>query len=717
MDPIARRLRARAGALAAVAAIPDACPVRDSRAAGRLLAAVVVAAALAIALAQPARAAAPALLEVDLVTANASSVPAANQWGPQGDRLIRTPTGTLYTTYVIDGRDRDHFGWVLAQRLAGSASWQTVASGVTARQPGNPPQVLLGPSGEVFVVVISPWDSPGAGAPELWSSSTGTTTIIPGHWLTGARMRQAGALYPSASVDRKGNLYVWEDVPCPDFTYANGAGASCVSTDRPGTYYWGYRTSNDGHWHPQQWTSDYRQTYNFLLPESANDFRVVGTRDILQSPAEAPYRCPNGTGYCFDRTMVERWDDLDRPPVSVIVARAAQDAAGYQGDLRASAEDAYVDTSGRTHVLVSAVDATTAGTYENHHLVIEPDGQVKDVAYTEVPYPNLSRLVQDQNGRFWLFSVGPDLTDPHRCDVFIAGGAPGDTDGTKLAPATVLGLPGRYNCSAEERNFAVAVRSGTTRAGYIDGVVGTNDGRDWVHYRIGLDGAAASQAARPVSVATDAAVPPAGNQRGGGGLSLLSASPLLHATANAPYSYRFLASGGEPPYRWSIPSGAAGPPAGLSLGADGALTGVPPANPRWHIPGTLTFEVRVTDASGARVTRNFTIVIRTDTGMRIASASPLLHATADQMYHYQFLASGGAGPYRWSVMREGPGPPAGIVLTSAGTLVGVPPSDRSWGIPGQFTLAVEVRDAAGQVAGGSFRLEVRPSPYVASQPG
>jgi hypothetical protein len=436
----------------------------------------------------------PRLVEEDLVTGHASQVPAANEWGPQGDRLVRSSNGDLYTTYVTGSNDPEHFGWVLATRPAGSQRWRTLASGTTAHEPGNPPQVLLGPSGQVVVVTISPWDSAGAGAPQIWSSGSRTTTVIPGHWLTGAKMMDAGALYPSAGVDREGNIYVWEDVPCASFIYADGTALKCTSANRPGTYYWAYRAASEEQWHSEQWQSPYRQTYNFILPEGTSDLRVVGTRDILQAPAEAPYRCPNSTGYCFDRTLLAQWNDLDRPASSLIVARAARDASTYAADRRASAEDAYVDTQGRTHVLVSAVDATTHGTYENHHLVIARGGQVKDVRYTQVPYPNLSRIVQDRSGRFWIYSVGPDLAGGHRCDVFIAGGAAGDTDGTRLGPVRVLPFSTNYDCAAEERNFDVNARSGTAEANYIDGVVGTNDGRDWVHYRIALPGGSSGDA-------------------------------------------------------------------------------------------------------------------------------------------------------------------------------------------------------------------------------
>ena len=436
--------------------------------------------------ADAARAAVPRLVQDDLVTSKASSAPSANAWGANALRLVRARNGDLFTVYVTKGADSEHFRWVLAKRSNGRSHWRVVTSGVTAHEPGNPPAILIGPSGTVFVITISSWDSAGAGAPEIWDSASREATVIHGHWLTGRALVGAGSLYPAASIDAEGDIYIWENVPCPDFRSVNRRVTPCENVDVPGTVFWAFRRARSRVWHSEQWVSAFRYAYDFLLPEGRNELRVVGTRDILQAPAEAPYACPNGTRYCFDQTVEARWTNLTKPPSSLIVGRSATTAPGYQGDHRVSAEDAYVDTLGRTHVLLSVVDASTHGTYENHQLVIGANGSITDVAYEGVPYPNLSRIVQDPSGRFWIYSVGPNPTDTHHCDVFIAGALPGRTDGTRLGPATVIQLASRFDCSSETRNYDVSLRSGTASANYIDGVVATNGGRDWVHYRIAL---------------------------------------------------------------------------------------------------------------------------------------------------------------------------------------------------------------------------------------
>ena len=68
----------------------------------------------------------------------------------------------------------------------------------------------------------------------------------------------------------------------------------------------------------------------------------------------------------------------------------------------------------------------------------------------------------------------------------------------------------------------------------------------------------------------------------------------------SPYSHLFTASGGLAPYLFAT----AGPvPGGLTLSADGQLSGTPTA------PGSFTFDVQATDANGCSATGTFTVTI------------------------------------------------------------------------------------------------------------
>jgi hypothetical protein len=74
-------------------------------------------------------------------------------------------------------------------------------------------------------------------------------------------------------------------------------------------------------------------------------------------------------------------------------------------------------------------------------------------------------------------------------------------------------------------------------------------------------------------------------------LSITTASPLTVAVAGQAYSITFGASGGIPPYTWSVASGST-LPAGLTLTSAGILSGTPTT------AGTYTFDITVTDSVG-----------------------------------------------------------------------------------------------------------------------
>lgn len=77
---------------------------------------------------------------------------------------------------------------------------------------------------------------------------------------------------------------------------------------------------------------------------------------------------------------------------------------------------------------------------------------------------------------------------------------------------------------------------------------------------------------------------------------------LPETSAERPYTQTLQATGGVPPYTWSLASGSLG--TGLNLSADGVLSGTPES------PGTLVFVVRVTDSAQQSITRTLAINIK-----------------------------------------------------------------------------------------------------------
>ena len=81
----------------------------------------------------------------------------------------------------------------------------------------------------------------------------------------------------------------------------------------------------------------------------------------------------------------------------------------------------------------------------------------------------------------------------------------------------------------------------------------------------------------------------------------ISRTSFPQGTPGAFYSTTLAATGGTPPYTWSISSGSL--PAGLRLSSGGSISGTPTTT------GTAAFTLRVTDAAGASATSSVSIVV------------------------------------------------------------------------------------------------------------
>lgn len=84
-------------------------------------------------------------------------------------------------------------------------------------------------------------------------------------------------------------------------------------------------------------------------------------------------------------------------------------------------------------------------------------------------------------------------------------------------------------------------------------------------------------------------------------LGIETPSALPWATLLTPYAEALVASGGAPPYSWTVTAGAL--PPGISLGADGVLSGTPQS------PGAFAFVAKVQDSAGASAAKSFSLVV------------------------------------------------------------------------------------------------------------
>jgi Putative Ig domain/Bacterial lectin len=171
------------------------------------------------------------------------------------------------------------------------------------------------------------------------------------------------------------------------------------------------------------------------------------------------------------------------------------------------------------------------------------------------------------------------------------------------------------------------------------------------------------------------------------------AGPSLNFPAPPPgwtgtvYGDTLTESGGTAPFTWSVSSGIL--PPGISLSADGNLSGTPTAT------GTFSFTVQVTDANSRSATQATSITV--SAGVSTTFPAPP-GAVVNTPYSVTLTATGGTPPYTWSV-NAGSLPP-GITLTAAGVLGGTPTT------AGSYPFSVNVIDKNNGIATTSITLVV-----------
>jgi large repetitive protein len=175
-------------------------------------------------------------------------------------------------------------------------------------------------------------------------------------------------------------------------------------------------------------------------------------------------------------------------------------------------------------------------------------------------------------------------------------------------------------------------------------------------------------------------------------LTIAVASTLPPGIVGAVYSQQLpvVATGGTPPYQWSLTSGGA-PAPGLTFDPNVlTVSGTPTA------PGTFTFTVQVTDSNSQTATRSLTITI-TPSPLTITTNGQLPAGSLNFQYTATLAALGGSAPYTWSAV----GLPAGLSINSStGAITGVPTA------AGNFPVAITVTDSALASIADRFTLTI-----------
>jgi hypothetical protein len=172
----------------------------------------------------------------------------------------------------------------------------------------------------------------------------------------------------------------------------------------------------------------------------------------------------------------------------------------------------------------------------------------------------------------------------------------------------------------------------------------------------------------------------------------ITTSSLPMATVGATYSTTLSASGGSGTKTWTVTAGSL--PAGLSLSANGVVSGTPTAQ------GTASFTANVS-AGGASSQRQFSLGVAA--GLEIAAPATTVAEIAVPLT-IELNATGGSAPYRWELTQGSLPTHVGFIGDqgngSTALIKGVPATS------GSFPLTFRVTDVLGRTTLHTITLGV-----------
>jgi hypothetical protein len=173
----------------------------------------------------------------------------------------------------------------------------------------------------------------------------------------------------------------------------------------------------------------------------------------------------------------------------------------------------------------------------------------------------------------------------------------------------------------------------------------------------------------------------------------ITTTAIPPATVGTPYSFQLSASGGAPPYSWSLSSGSA-LPEGLILSASGLITGTP----KIKFDGQLSFVL--TDSSGPVPQALSRVLPLTVGAPPFEVVTRLPNATLGSPYETTLNIAGGVRPYVWTLAATSGPLPSGVILRTDGVISGTPVQT------GTFVFRVQVMDSLGDIELLSFSLTI-----------
>lgn len=191
-----------------------------------------------------------------------------------------------------------------------------------------------------------------------------------------------------------------------------------------------------------------------------------------------------------------------------------------------------------------------------------------------------------------------------------------------------------------------------------------------------------------------------------GGLLKVTSITLDTSSHGSEYEGRLLATGGIPPYVWSLTEGSL--PQGLSFFGTGTISGRPQED------GTWALSVEVVDSVGARASADVELTVAPPGRLTCDTQTLLPAAVGTPMVSQRVVAAGGARPYTFETTesrRLASGsldggqtypnaPPPGLSVTAAGDLSGTPEA------AGRYVWTVAVKDALNNTASCAVIVDV-----------
>jgi Autotransporter beta-domain/Putative Ig domain/Cadherin-like domain len=178
-----------------------------------------------------------------------------------------------------------------------------------------------------------------------------------------------------------------------------------------------------------------------------------------------------------------------------------------------------------------------------------------------------------------------------------------------------------------------------------------------------------------------------------------TAVTLTEYTPNTPFT-PVTATGGVSPLKFSVSPTL---PTGLTLDTTtGQITGSPTVS-----SADTSYTMSVTDATGQTKQVTFRLAVRAPAVLVTITPATLPNARQASNYSITFVASGGTGPYTWSITSGQL--PSGLTLTSAGVLSGKPAAGS--------TFTITATDANGAVGTRTYTFSVDMRPNPTADPG